>query len=240
MTTEHKRMEHCDHEKMCKLVILINNNPCTGANCRAVGHANYDTRSRPHTPAPPFALPKDMTNAECIIEGLDALTDYFNAAIDGGETKAALQRMWKTQMGVLLQLVKQGTVPTPELPISCKRCIHFNGKNPYTEAARAATLAENKRVLDLIQSKCNEEINWFIDKNDMENPDRMGSTKTAYRIRDFAETLRKQECDQCDSRHDTIKLIKSVPVDLTSKEIEDMNRGKNIVRKAQRGKRDQR
>ena len=40
--------KHCDHEKMCKFVILINNEPCTGANCRSAGHQEYDSRSHSH------------------------------------------------------------------------------------------------------------------------------------------------------------------------------------------------
>lgn len=56
-----------------------------------------------------------------------------------------------------------------------------------------AAIARKARedVLDKIQAKCTEEINHFV--CDLGNSERMGSTKTAYRIRDYAESLRRQQ-----------------------------------------------
>jgi hypothetical protein len=58
--------------------------------------------------------------------------------------------------------------------------------------ARAARKAREE-VLDAIQVKCQEEINYYIERHDLDNPDRMGATKAAYRIRDYAESLRQNE-----------------------------------------------
>lgn len=54
-----------------------------------------------------FTLPKDTTNLECINEGLKGLSDYFNAALEGEESKAALRRMWDQQIGILFVLLKK-------------------------------------------------------------------------------------------------------------------------------------
>lgn len=56
---------------------------------------------------PKFTLPRDMTTDECIQEGLSGLTDYFEAALEGQESKAALRRMWDQQMRIINTLLKQ-------------------------------------------------------------------------------------------------------------------------------------
>lgn len=58
-----------------------------------------------------FKLPRDMTTDECIREGLSGLTDYFEAALSGEESKAALRRMWDQQMGIINALLKQREKP---------------------------------------------------------------------------------------------------------------------------------
>lgn len=68
--------------------------------------------------APAISLPKDMTNIQCIDEGLKGLSDYFNAALEGEESKAALRRMWDQQMGIMFALLKNyGQAPATDLRI---------------------------------------------------------------------------------------------------------------------------
>ena len=73
---------------------------------REHGCASHSARGPVTAQAPAITLPKDMTNLECIDEGLKGLSDYFNAALEGGESKAALRRMWDQQMGILAALLK--------------------------------------------------------------------------------------------------------------------------------------
>lgn len=40
-----------------------------------------------------------------------------------------------------------------QLPTACKRCIHFNGTDPCTEAARTAALAAYKSVSNAIENQ---------------------------------------------------------------------------------------
>lgn len=74
--------------------------------------------------APAITLPKDMTTLECIDEGLKGLSDYFNAAVEGGESKAALRRMWDQQMGIVFALLKNYQQAPFACPYVCERvCI---------------------------------------------------------------------------------------------------------------------
>ncbi len=90
--------QKCIHHDVCHVVH-------TYGKCGE--HCDYDTPARgPVQQAPAITLPKDTTNLECIDEGLKGLSDYFNAALEGEESKRALRRMWDQQMGILFALLK--------------------------------------------------------------------------------------------------------------------------------------
>ena len=43
-----EQQQHCEHECVCKFVILIDGKPCSGANCRSRGRGEYDARTQPN------------------------------------------------------------------------------------------------------------------------------------------------------------------------------------------------
>lgn len=49
--------------------------------------------------------------------------------------------------------------------------------------------SELDEVLQKIQDQCSDEINRFV--GDLDNPERMGTTKCAYRIRDYVGAIRR-------------------------------------------------
>jgi len=77
----------------------------------------------------------------------------------------------------------------PSLPPRLLTCFP---KTPHCDECYRDQIKHDNEIrnglLDLIQMKCNDEINLYL--TDLDNPERMGTTKTAYRIRDYAESLR--------------------------------------------------
>lgn len=122
--------KHCDHECVCRDFRRRSrlDLPCEGGIIETCEH---DTRARgPVQQAPAITPPKDMTNIRCIDEGLKGLSDYFNAALEGDESKAALRRMWDQQMGVLFVLLKNCSHDEQQIAALIAQAVAEDRKRP--------------------------------------------------------------------------------------------------------------